>query len=94
MILFIDHAGIFGHSFRFTLSIFFLFLGARLLKRVFIFLLLLPFIFPPNGCGVLGAVDCTGLTLEVWEGGFIGILVWIDELGLIALFSGLYYPVI
>ena len=58
MVLFTNHAGIFEFSFRFTLSIIFLCLGARLLKIVFLFLIIVTLLFS-SGC--LRVFGCSGL---------------------------------
>jgi len=53
-------------------------LGPDFYEEFFFFLLLLPFFFPPDVCDFLDVVDFTALNFEVWEGGFIGLIVWID----------------
>jgi hypothetical protein len=89
-----NHAGIFDLSFRFYLNIVFLCLGPNCSEYFFIFLLFLPLFFPLDDYGFFGAVDCTELTLEVWARSFVGVLVWIYELGLVDLFDGLCFLVI
>ena len=94
MILFTNHAWIFGLSFRFTLIIIFLCLRAQLLIRVFIFVIVVTIVFSKEFCGFLGASNYTELTLEVWKGVFIRVLVWKNELGLVDLFNGFCCPFI